>query len=136
MLTPEQIQTLQTAVNRIIPADDFPSGWDAGVGEYLARQLSGDLRSLQDMYRAGLDALDAEGRAEAGTAFASLDPSAQDAILARLEAGKILTNWPVDPARFFTHLVEHTMEGYYSDPGNGGNRDAVSWAMIGFVVRG
>jgi gluconate 2-dehydrogenase gamma chain len=33
-------------------------------------------------------------------------------------------------------LVNHTMEGFYSDPGNGGNRDAVSWKMIGFEVTG
>jgi hypothetical protein len=28
------------------------------------------------------------------------------------------------------------MEGFYGDPGNGGNRNAVSWHMIGFEVRG
>jgi gluconate 2-dehydrogenase gamma chain len=29
--------------------------------------------------------------------------------------------------------VTLTIEGFYSDPGNGGNRDAVAWRMIGFT---
>lgn len=31
-----QQRTLPAAVNRIIPADDYPSAWQAGVGDYLA----------------------------------------------------------------------------------------------------
>jgi hypothetical protein len=32
--------------------------------------------------------------------------------------------------------VEHSAEGFYSDPGNGGNRDNIAWKMIGFEVTG
>ena len=39
-------------------------------------------------------------------------------------------------ARFFALLVGHTMEGFYGDPGNGGNRGRIAWEMIGFEVRG
>jgi len=28
-------------------------------------------------------------------------------------------------------VVSHTMQGYYGDPRHGGNRDAVSWTMLG-----
>ena len=28
------------------------------------------------------------------------------------------------------------MEGYYADPGNGGNRDGIAWQMIGFTGDG
>ena len=136
MLTPGQLTTLRAAVDRLIPPDDFPGGWEAGVGDYLHRQIAGDLRDVVDLYRTGLDALDAEARASAGAGFADLDPAARDALLARVEAGDVTNNWPADPARFFRLLVEHAMEGYYSDPGNGGNRDGVAWRMIGFEVRG
>jgi gluconate 2-dehydrogenase gamma chain len=64
-----------------------------------------------------------------------LDPSTQDTILGRLEAGQVLTAWPADPTHFFQMVIEHVMEGYYSDPGNGGNRDAIAWRMIGFTGR-
>ena len=32
---------------------------------------------------------------------------------------------------FFDLVREHTMEGYYGSPRHGGNRDAVSWRMLG-----
>src|SRR6195256_1759601 len=136
MFTEPQLATLRALVDRIIPPDDFPSGWDAGVGDYLARQFERDLRSQVACYQAGLAALDAEAQASAGVSFAALDADAQDALLSRIEAGGITTPWPIDAAAFFRAAVEHAMEGFYSDPGNGGNRDGVSWRMIGFEVRG
>ena len=136
MLTEQQLATLHALVDRIIPADDFPSGWQAGVGDYLAGQFERDLRPQLDRYRAGLDALDAESQAGNGTRFAELDAEDQDALLRRVEAGAVTTAWPTDPAAFFQMAVDHAMEGFYSDPGNGGNRNGVAWRMIGFEVRG
>jgi Gluconate 2-dehydrogenase subunit 3 len=144
MLTEQQLATLRALVDRIIPADDFPSGWQAGVGDYLVGQFERDLRAQLDRYRAGLQALDAEAQAAGGPStgsgqaarFAQLDAEQQDALLQRIEAGAVTTPWPINPAAFFQMVVEHSMEGFYSDPGNGGNRDGVSWRMIGFEVRG
>lgn len=136
MFNERQLATLRALVDRIIPPDDFPSGWQAGVGDYLAGQFERDLRPQVECYRAGLDALDAEARAAAGVAFAELDAAGQDALLGRVEAGQVRAEWPIDPAAFFQAAIQHTMEGFYSDPGNGGNRDGVSWRMIGFEVRG
>ncbi len=136
MLTEPQRATLRALVDRLIPADDYPGGWDAGVGDYLDRQWSGDLSDMLDTYRAGLDALDAESGATAGARFAELDAAAQDELLRRVEVGDVATDWPVDPAAFFRAAAEHAAEGYYGDPGNGGNRDGVSWRMIGFEVTG
>lgn len=136
MLTLQQMTTLQAAVDRIIPADDFPGGWEAGVGEYLNGQFERDLAPLVETYRNGLDALDAEALARAEASFAELDPAEQDALLTDIEAGTTRTTWLVDPATFFQMLVNHSMEGYYGDPGNGGNRGGVAWEMIGFEVRG
>ena len=136
MLTELQHATLRALVDRIIPADDFPSGWQAGVGDYLARQFERDLRPQLDRYRAGLDALDAEAQASGGARFAELEAEAQDALLHRIDSGAVTTAWPIDPAAFFQAAIDHSMEGFYSDPGNGGNRDGVAWRMIGFEVRG
>ena len=33
---------------------------------------------------------------------------------------------------FFKQLLDNTMEGFFADPIYGGNRDMVSWKMIGF----
>jgi hypothetical protein len=136
LFSERQVATLRALIDRLIPPDDFPSGWEAGVGDYLAGQFTGDLRPLLDQYRAGLDALGAEAQAACGAHFAALAAETQDALLGQVEAGTVVTSWPVDPARFFRQAVEHAGEGYYGDPGNGGNRDAVGWRMIGFEVRG
>jgi len=135
MLTSFEWKTLQALMNRIIPPDDFPNAWNAGVGDYLARQFERDLKSQLELYRLGLDGLEAEAQAVAGKSFAELDDSTQDAILTRLEVGQVKSTWQVDPVNFFHTVIEHVMEGYYSDPGNGGNRDSIAWQMIGFERR-
>jgi hypothetical protein len=135
MLSPAHTLTLRALLNRIIPPDEDPGAWEAGVGDYLLRQLDGDLRAEVDHYRAGLEALEAEALAMAGSAFSALSPAMQDALLRRVEAGEVAHAWPVDPAQFFALAVQHAIEGYYADPANGGNRDAASWRMIGFVPR-
>lgn len=136
VLTQSQRATLRALIDRIIPADDFPGGWEAGVGDYLDRQFAGDLRPLVEMYRAGLEALDDEARVMAGLDFAGLASDAQDEVLRRVEAGDVSADWSVDPSAFFRAAVEHAAEGFYGDSGNGGNRDEVSWRMIGFEVTG
>ena len=126
MLTHSQIQTLQAAVNRIIPADDYPNAWDAGAGAFFDRLFRREPRFLP-VYQAGLDTLDAEAAGSAGATFAALDPEAQDALLHWFEAAET-------SAAFFRLLVEQTLESYYADPGNGGNLDRAGWDMIGYKV--
>ena len=139
LLTPQQAETLRAAIDRLIPPDDYPGGWESGAGEYLLREMdrSGALTLFADAYRAGLDALDAEARSAAGCGFAALDPAAQDRLLERVERGDVQTEWGTTaPKTFLRAFAEHVMEGYYSDPANGGNRNGISWKMIGFEVRG
>ena len=133
MLSPGHLSTLRHLMDRIIPPDQDPGAWDAGAGDYLLRQLERELRPKLDTYRQGLEALEAEAQASAGAPFSTLAPAAQDALLQRVESGDVKHAWPVDPAQFFGLAVQHTIEGYYSDPGNGGNRGAASWRMVGFV---
>lgn len=136
MLSDRQVAVLRAAVDRIIPPDDFPGGWAGGVGDYLFRQFERDLRGTLDIYARGLDALDAEAQAAYGQRFDELNSETQDVLLSQIELGGVQTTWPVDAAVFFRMLVEHSIEGYYSDPGNGGNHDGIAWKMIGFEVTG
>jgi gluconate 2-dehydrogenase gamma chain len=60
-----------------------------------------------------------------------MSPEQQDEYLHRLEDNKIdLNDVPSDI--FFSQLWEMTVEGFFSDPVYGGNKDMVAWKMIGF----
>ncbi len=137
-LLPPQLAALRALLDRLIPADEFPGAVEAGVSDYVLRQLSGDCASEAIRLTQGLIQLDAEAAARSGAGlFCSLGPAAQDALLADLEAGRTLTAWPAGIAgpAFFARLVELAHEGFYADPANGGNRGGVSWKMLGYDPR-
>lgn len=136
MFSHSQMEILQAVVDRVIPPDEWPGGWEAGVGNYLMWQFRGDLKSTLPLYRQALDALETEAQTRAGQSFATLTPDAQDNLLRQVEQGQVQTAWPLDPAAWFQMLCQHCAEGFYSDPGNSGNRGNIAWQMIGFEVRG
>lgn len=72
--------------------------------------------NLRGQYSAGVEALDAA----AGGDFSGASPDRQDAILAR------------DPGGFATLVFGHAIEGMYSNPEYGGNRNQMGWRDIGF----
>lgn len=135
MFSEQKTLCLQALVNCIIPADDFPNGWDAGVGDYLMRQFEGDLQDKVEVYKRGLKSLNIEAQAVYEQDFVWLSSDEQNDLLTTIEKGKVQTHWKVDPVDFLQMICEHCAEGYYSNPENGGNHDHVSWRMIGFEVR-
>jgi hypothetical protein len=123
---------LRALLDRLIPADDFPGAWEAGCGEYIMRLLANDLAGQQAEVAAGLRALDGEARTLHQCGFAELDPARQDAVMAAAERGAVRGDWPVPAPAFIRLMAELAAEGYYSDPSSGGNRNGVSWRMIGY----
>jgi hypothetical protein len=124
--------TLPAVINCLIPPDDFPGAYDAGVGDYIEQLFQTDLADHAEFFRAGIEAIDAEALARYDAPFAVLTPDQQISILKDIEAGAVKRSWPVTPSRFFGMLVNITAEGYYSDPQQGGNRGQASWLMTGF----
>lgn len=122
-------------MDRIVPADNFPSASQAGVEAYFRRQFGVDLEPLLPLYADALTALDQEAQRAGGAGFVELSSSEQDALLEKVERGATQAVWPEASQTFFQRLVNHVMEGYYSDSGNGGNRDSISWKMVGFGGR-
>jgi len=125
-------ETLRAVVDCLIPSDDFPGAYEAGVCDYVERLLQTDLANEAEFFHAGVDAIEAEALVRFDTPFAKLSPTEQSSLLAAIEVGKVETSWPVPPSRFFEMLVNTTIEGYYSEPQQGGNRGAISWVMTGF----
>ncbi len=145
------------AAERLIPSDELgPGAVDAGALLFIDRQLAGDFGlgtrwymqgpwpkgvptqgyqtrlSPAAMYRAAIRAIDeAVGRTNGGKRFADLKADGQDAFLSSLEAGKADLG-AVDGKAFFEVLLQNVVEGFWSDPIYGGNRDMAGWKLIGF----
>ncbi|MDP9899105.1 gluconate 2-dehydrogenase subunit 3 family protein [Variovorax ginsengisoli] len=153
----EEWAFIQAAVARLIPSDDTgPGAIEAGVPEFIDRQMEGVFGHAaiwymqgpfvpssplfgyqgkmppREVYRAGIAATDAWCRQQkGGKRFAELDAATQDEVLKGLDGGTIQFA-EVGAKDFFTFLLQNTKEGYFSDPIHGGNKNAVSWKMIGF----
>lgn len=134
LFTVNGVAALQALVDTLIPPDDYPGGWEAGVDGYLARGFGGHLAAFVETYRECLAALDGEAAIRHRRSFAQLPPGERTVLLEALDRGEAFTQWLIPPARFILIAMQHASEGFYADPANGGNQDAVSWKMVGFEV--
>jgi gluconate 2-dehydrogenase gamma chain len=132
-LSIDEARALAAISDQIIPPDQDPGASWAGVVNFIDRQLCGPYKELQATYRKGLAGVDESSRALYGKAFADISSDEQVNVLRQLEAGKAPgATWKQASAPdFFGYLVDHTMQGFYGDPRHGGNRDGVSWKMLG-----
>jgi gluconate 2-dehydrogenase gamma chain len=140
-LSQDEAQTLEAMCERMIPADQDPGAAWAGVITYIDRQLTGPYRKLRKTYRQGLAGANATSMDKFGKPFAALASSQQDSLLQSMDNGEARgEHWKqVSAKSFFDLVLSHTMQGFYGDPRHGGNRDRVSWKMLGLAyppVRG
>ena len=131
--TIDEARALAAIADQIIPPDQDPGASWAGVVNYIDRQLCGPFQNFQNTYHEGLAAIDQTSRSLQGKLFADLDSQKQIDLLTAVEQGRVpATIWrEKSSAEFFRLVVDHTMQGYYGDPRHGGNREGVSWKMLG-----
>jgi len=150
----EEAQFIEAAVARLIPTDQHAGAIEAGVPNYLDKQLGGAWGAGERLYTSGpweptrpglgyqlplkpgelfhtaIKAINTELN-KSGRAFWEMSPDQQDEYLHKLEAGGVDLNG-VPSEAFFEQLLGMTIEGFFSDPVYGGNKDMVGWKMIGF----
>jgi gluconate 2-dehydrogenase gamma chain len=133
VFTEEEARTLAAVCDQIVPPDQDPGAAQAGAISFIDRQLATRLKDQADTYRRGLRSLDAGARRRRGQPFAELPFAAQTALLQDVEKGRVeASDWAgVEPVAFFELVLSHTMMGFYGDPRHGGNRERVSWKMLG-----
>ncbi|HEV8038965.1 MAG TPA: gluconate 2-dehydrogenase subunit 3 family protein [Bryobacteraceae bacterium] len=122
----EEARLVEALCDQVIPADDSPGAKQAGVLYYIDRQLAGPLQRFEPAYHGGLSNLRRECQDRTGRDFADLPFLEQTKFLEGIEAGraeKLISFWRL--------VIDHTMQGFYGSPANGGNRDAASWDMLG-----
>jgi len=132
-LTEDEAKTLAAACDQVVPPDQDPGAAEAGAVTFIDRQLATRRKKDQPLWRAGLRSLDATARRRQGKAFAELAFDVQAAVLQDVEKGTVeAADWSgVEPPAFFALLRNHTMMAFYGDPRHGGNKDRVSWKMLG-----
>ena len=147
---------VEAAVSRIVPADGLgPGGVELGIAAFIDGQLAGAYGQGAKMYlqgpwpagtpeqgwqmrltpaacyRAAIPRIDAHCQATLGAAFAALDDAQRDTVLSGLETGVIdLVDLPAH--QFFKLFHTNAMEGLFSDPIYGGNRNKLGWKLVGF----
>jgi len=148
---------IEPAIDRLIPPDETgPSASQANVHVFLDQQLAGAFGrgdhfylggpwpkgtpeqgyqsrlSPAQLYRTAIPAVEAYVRDQhAGKTFKELGAAEQDVVLRALESGEAKLSG-ADGKSFFDMFLQNVLEGYFSDPIYGGNKDMAAWKMIGF----
>ncbi|HEX5278488.1 MAG TPA: gluconate 2-dehydrogenase subunit 3 family protein [Micropepsaceae bacterium] len=155
-LNADEAAFLSAAYDTIIPADALsPSGTDCGLVTYIDRQLAGAWGNGARMYRngpffpakpeygyqlpltpreyfaAGIRAANAWSEKTYGKSFDRLMPAERNAALMAMENGSAAFD-SFDSKLFFEAVLLSAMEGFFADPIYGGNRNKVSWKMVGY----
>ena len=88
--------------------------------------------SPAQLYRLTIPAIEGHVRdTYKGRLFKDLAHEDQDTVLKGLESGEAKLD-SADGKMFFAMFLQNTLEGYFSDPIYGGNKDMAAWKMIGF----
>jgi gluconate 2-dehydrogenase gamma chain len=141
----------------MVPADEIsPKGTDLGVNIYIDRALAGgwgkgDRLYMQgpwklgtpsqgyqlpltpaQLYRAGIAATNAHCQKTYGNTFDRITAEQRQDVLIGLSTSKITFDSGLPVRVFWTTLYQTVVEGMYSDPIYGGNRNKAGWAIIGF----
>ena len=128
--TQEQL-VLAAFTDRILPADELgPGATASGVPDYINRSLSDWNSAELPFLQNGLQNLDATAHARHGSGFAELDSGQQDSLMEAMEAGAL--EGFDDAQQVFNRLYRLTLEGMFSDPWYGGNRNFAGWDLIGY----
>ncbi len=145
--TLEEAKLLDLLVEQIIPTDEWPGARDAGVTNYIDKQLVGPFARHKEKYRKGLASIQTSCRILYKSQFEDLSWDEQTNFLKKMESGilpGLLKGVKKEEAQpevglweegldrvFFGLLRDHTMQGYYGSPRHGGNKNYVSYQMVG-----
>ena len=127
-------RVLGSLCEQIFPKDEFPGAIELGVPGFIERCLREGHADWTGTYRAGFRSTEASSRSVYQKAFLELSFDEQTRLLEQMQTGDLpKTDWPSVSAKDFFRLVrDHTLQGAYSHPKYGGNRNKAAWDMIGY----
>ena len=156
-LNPDEAAFVEALVDHMVPADELsPKGTDIGINIYIDRALAGawgkgDRLYMQgpwkpgvpsqgyqlpltpsQLYRAGIAATNAYCGKTFNKPFDALNEAQREEVLQGLATAKITFESGLPVRAFWTMVYQTVVEGMYSDPIHGGNRNKAGWKLIGF----
>lgn len=130
-LTPDQRRLVEAFADRLIPKDENgPSATECGAPNYIDRQLADYLASEKASFVEGLNATNAYAMKSHGKNFVDLTSEMQDMVLTEIEGGR--AEGFANSRAFFNRFRRLTLEGAFSDPYYGGNKNFAGWDLIGY----
>lgn len=131
-LTEQESKLLDALTEQMIPTDEWPGGRDAGVTNFIDKQLKGPYTRYQEIYRKGLLSIQKTCNAKFQKRFEELPWKEQTQFLKTMEAGKMEGgNWENGFDRQFFRLIrDHSLQGFYGSPRHGGNKNNISYKMM------
>src|SRR3979490_3373105 len=153
----EEAAFVEALVDHMVPADDLtPKGTDIGINIFIDRALAGGWGKGErlymqgpwklgapsqgyqlpltpaQLYRAGIEASNGHCRRACGKSLGRIKDAQLQEVLVGLSGGKITFDNGLPVRVFWATLYQTVIEGMYSDPIYGGNRNKAGWAIIGF----
>ncbi|MEI7680348.1 MAG: gluconate 2-dehydrogenase subunit 3 family protein [Betaproteobacteria bacterium] len=157
LLNLDEAAFVEALVDHMVPADQYsPKGTDMGLAIFIDRALAGgwgkgDRLYMQgpwkagvpsqgyqlpltpaELYRAGIAATNAHCSKAYGKTFDRLDAKQKQEVLVGLSSAKISFSDGLPVRVFWSTVYQTVVEGMFSDPIYGGNRNKAGWKMIGF----
>lgn len=121
VLTKPQASLLEAISSRLIPTTDTPGAREAGVVYFYDIALDERMADMRESLLSGVGQFAESVRNAHGQGFEEFPEATQDELLRAHEA---------EP--FFEPLRMLTMMGFFAMEKHGGNRDHLSWKLIGF----
>lgn len=129
VLTSGELKTLEAFIDRLVPKDENgPGAVECGAATYIDRALASALAGEKQAFSDGLAGVETLAQATHHADFATLTPEVRDELLNSMENGSA-AGFP-NARGFFSRVRRLTLEGMFSDPYYGGNRNFAGWDLI------
>ena len=128
-LSPAQRRTLEAFMDRLIPKDELgPGAVEAGAADYIDRVMGDYLAAEKSSFVEALATIDAYASRAQGAPLAELSVEKRDEVLTAMD-NNTAEGFP-NARNVFNRVRRLTLEGMFSDPYYGGNKNFAGWDLI------
>ncbi len=135
--SPSEKACLIAFCEQIIPADEkYGGATDARVINFISNWVTDYFPEREPFYHKAIACMQKSCNRMHKKDFQDLAFAEQTEFLKNMEVGKLdVSDWQdVSQQNFFNEILTRTMQGFYGSPRHGGNKDYMSWQMLGLSM--